>query len=1228
MRNRSAVIFISSLTLVIGLLSFWLTGSDRSPTDFTSRPELTVSTRETVRPASLAPSSDPTVPADSISAQAAAPIIYGASQSKSEAGQEQEVLVAFDNWIASYLGATPTEAASLLPEGRKLATTRRAEMVRMIREDPEQALARAVSRRVQKLLPAEIQDELENHFDAHGDLEVLLVCSEDETHQKDQVSRFLTLPEGRLEAFIYGRREFQTTKQDLPVHGIKLGEVAALSEKPLRILSFDEAADVDKASGELILQIGEEQVSVESAEMAEVLEEKLIAAESAIGPDVFHSSNETSMPMANRGSWTVGEKRILYIRVDFSDRPGEPVSSMEASAAISEADAFFQENSEGQTSLTATILPATLRLPQTADEYKSAGYLQLRDDALAAARAFDQQNTGYGQFDPDSYDLHVLAFSTVFPGWSGRAVVGGRGIWLNGFFDAGITTHEIGHNYGVFHANAWEPSGNSPSGEGRHLEYADRFDVMGISSNVFSGEFRDGHFNSWFKSYLGWLQPDETLEITASGTYRLFRHDHPESAGLQAIQVHAGENQSYWLGIRGLFSSNSWFDNGIDVRRAHIMSGMMSSLGSQLMDMTPGSPEGFNDHPLEIGQPFLDFENGIEIRPLSAGGEGSGAYVDVKITLGNISAPIIHSQPTPQIGVEGASVSFQIVTVGTLPLEYQWLRDGIEIPGATENFLRFTDLNQNDGGSYSVRVTNTYGSATSQEALLTVVSPGTVLPGNVDPSFDPITGPNGPVYAISVQPDGRILIGGNFTHVNGVSRNRIARLHPDGSLDTSFDPGSGFDNVVWNLTLQPDGKILAGGVFTRFDGKTAGRIARLQPNGQLDNSFLIGTAADQAVRVIKIQEDGRILVGGAFTSFDNIPAAKLLRLHPDGLRDTSFDTGTGANGAIWSLAMHGETIYAGGTFSAMNGSSRSGIVRLFADGALDPSFTPGSGANGAVYALLTMKNGGVVAAGSFTSFNGKSVGRIVRLTAAGEVDPEFTETAGADDFIWSLALQSDGKILAAGWFTSFHSTERNGIARLSSNGSLDNSFDPGTGANDLVWPVTIQKDGSVLIGGRFVEVDGKARKRITRLFGDFSASSPSKTIANYTLWVEAEDLHEDDASPTADPAGWGIPNLLRYAFGLDSAHPDRTMLPQAGQSWSPTASGTEKNLTITFNRRKGASDLEYIAEGSSDLTTWKPLTSPEIIRIEDAGLAERVTIRDEVSSPGAARFLRVRVRLD
>jgi uncharacterized delta-60 repeat protein len=381
--------------------------------------------------------------------------------------------------------------------------------------------------------------------------------------------------------------------------------------------------------------------------------------------------------------------------------------------------------------------------------------------------------------------------------------------------------------------------------------------------------------------------------------------------------------------------------------------------------------------------------------------------------------------------------------------------------------------------------------------------------GSLDMVFDPGTGANDIVYSIAIQSDGKILIGGSFTSYNGTGRNRITRLNSDGSLDKGFDPGSGADNAIESIVIQSDGKILIGGHFTSYNGTSRQRIARLNSDGSLDTGFNSGTGVSGTsnpvfVYSITVQSDGKILIGGFFTSYKGASRNNIARLNSDGSLDTGFNPGTGTWGSVNSMAVQSDgKILIGGPFTSYNGTSRSGIARLNSNGSLDTGFDPGTGVAGVsypvVYSINVQSNAKILIAGDFTFYNGTSRSRIARLNSDGSLDTGFdpgTGVVGASyPGVYSVNLQSDGKILIGGFFTSYNGTARNSIARLNMDGSMDTSFDPGTGANNSVFSITIQSDGKILIGGNFTSYNGTGRNRIARIMGDNLSTSISSPVS-------------------------------------------------------------------------------------------------------------------------------------
>lgn len=371
-----------------------------------------------------------------------------------------------------------------------------------------------------------------------------------------------------------------------------------------------------------------------------------------------------------------------------------------------------------------------------------------------------------------------------------------------------------------------------------------------------------------------------------------------------------------------------------------------------------------------------------------------------------------------------------------------------------------------------------------------------LMPGTPEAGFTPeISGEFG--SAVVSQADGKLLVFGRFTAVNGHPRPGLARLLPDGSLEEleTFNPGAGPDDDIQSLMALPDGKILLVGLFTSFNGQPRGGIARLHPDGSLEDaaSFAIGAGADGPVDVAAVQPDGKILIAGDFTTFNGQPRPRIARLHPDGTLESleTFNPGAGANNRIFHASLQDDwKILIAGLFTAVDGQPRGRIARLNPDGSVESavSFNTGAGANAEVYTVASQPDGKILLSGLFTAFNGQPRGRMARLWPDGTLESTatFDPGAGLDDWADTLTLQADGRIVLGGHFTQVDGKPRNRIARMLADGRVENadSFDPGSGANERVYGVTLQPDGRILVGGRFTEFDGVAHAKLARLHND------------------------------------------------------------------------------------------------------------------------------------------------
>lgn len=321
----------------------------------------------------------------------------------------------------------------------------------------------------------------------------------------------------------------------------------------------------------------------------------------------------------------------------------------------------------------------------------------------------------------------------------------------------------------------------------------------------------------------------------------------------------------------------------------------------------------------------------------------------------------------------------------------------------------------------------------------------------MDPAFT--AGANDRVYDIARQSDGSLLIGGAFTEVNDTPRGMVARLLADGALDAGFTTGTGFAGSypeVRALALTADGKVLVGGSFTSYNGTAVNHLARLNSDGTLDDSFTTGTGPNSGVRALAVTADGHIWVGGSFTQYNGTPASNLVRLNADGTMDTAFQP-VGSFGPI-----------------------------------------PG-GFGASVHDLLIRPNGSALAVGQFGSFNGDTHLNIIQFLADGTVDPGFDTGSGASGG-YHLRLDKvvsapGGKAYIVGDFTYYNAVFRSRMARLNADGSLDTTFDPGAGPTQgpvAAGPIPItcaalQPDGRLLIGGWFTTIVATPIQRLARI---------------------------------------------------------------------------------------------------------------------------------------------------
>jgi len=384
--------------------------------------------------------------------------------------------------------------------------------------------------------------------------------------------------------------------------------------------------------------------------------------------------------------------------------------------------------------------------------------------------------------------------------------------------------------------------------------------------------------------------------------------------------------------------------------------------------------------------------------------------------------------------------------------------------------------------------------------------------GSVDTSFDAGIGAALDVYCGILQTDGKILLGGAFDEFNDVAHHHAVRLNADGSVDATFDIGAGFNDVVYSLYQQADGKIAAGGAFDSCSGRIYHHFLRLYSSeGKLDSSGYLSTAPDAAIYAAAVQRNDRMLIGGNFTTADGVAHKRIARVGPCyDYVDASFTTSVDDNQVRVIVIQPDDKIIIGGNFTTVNGEPHVYIARLLSDGTIDPDFTPGVIFGGGVRGMALQTDGKVVIGGGFTTIDGASYKGIARLNTNGVIDASFNPGDGVgDDYINSVTLQPDGKILVGGMFTSLGGQAINRIGRLNADGSVDLSFNPD--ADDEVMCITVQPDGKILAGGLFHSVGGAENEsnHIVRLDTNGNVDASFNLPDGTDLSVRSIALHCD-----------------------------------------------------------------------------------------------------------------------
>lgn len=760
-----------------------------SPSPSVSRPNSTASDASTTASPGLAaalPSPAPNSPG--------APAFTGQAPTDSPTDR---AVATFNDWIQRRLATThPSDAVAFDHEGLQLARRRYDQMSDLIQSNPRRALELALPDAVRATLPAQIADWVEERVAGRGDFEVLCAIPEPghETEVRS-IRRYAAFGDRRFNAFVYGRRANQPTLRDVSLHGIALGDNLALDESPVREMAPTETAVALASQPQAVCAEGQDHSA--ATPLARLLEAygqpallccpdhaaRFEARLAAAGTGT-QAGSSLSTPVAASPA-TEGTKRLLFIRVDFSDLEGESFTLSRATDLTRELHRFYQDNSYGRAGFfeigSGSDVTPVLRMPRTAASYGSNDDANdLRNDARTAAR-----NAGYVLTDYD-YDLTCMRSVPGF-GWAGLGFVGDPGAWIRGTSSAGVVAHELGHNYGLYHANFWDTEGATITGPGESIEYGDKFDTMGAAS---AG---NNHFNARYKRVLGWLQDGEFSVATTNGTYRIHAHDQTNAVvGSRGLQIFANSRTNYWIEFRQRFSGNRWLFNGVGVRWTG-----RGNEASLLLDTTPDSPREKDDSAVTLGRTYSDPTAGIHLTPIAKGGTAP-AWIDVVVHRGAFpdnSAPTIQLRAPVLQGTTASTLEFQVVATDPEgdPIAYFWdFGDetlGTNTPSITHRWTA--------NGEYLVQCTasDMKGGTARAQTVVRIGAPTTLrISGRVTSDGEPVSGAR-----VSANAD-------RFTFTDSSGLFIIPGLNPDtytvtATLDQiAFEPVS-FSNPV-NLTAS------------------------------------------------------------------------------------------------------------------------------------------------------------------------------------------------------------------------------------------------------------------------------------------------------------------------------------------------------------------------------------------------------------------------------------------
>lgn len=407
-------------------------------------------------------------------------------------------------------------------------------------------------------------------------------------------------------------------------------------------------------------------------------------------------------------------------------------------------------------------------------------------------------------------------------------------------------------------------------------------------------------------------------------------------------------------------------------------------------------------------------------------------------------------------------------------------------------------------------------------ALCCTVSHGQTS-GSVDAAFRPGAVSGGTVECLALQPDGRVLVGGTFGGFDGRSVTGLVRLNVDGSTDSGFSasftlPDSG---GVFALAVQPDGQILVGGLLAHSADPGRRSLVRLHADGSPDQSFKPNYESGSAVTAVTLLPDGSVVAGGIYVDTQLQVRPRVQKLRSNGSVDPTFSFTPGfLDGTAISriLVTSDDALVIAGVFrvSVIGRPVFGSLVRVLKSGVIDPNFDSRAALGSAVglSTVVALPDGSLLVGGYF-GLGADSAGCVRRLRPDGTRDTGFAVNltkVGGSASVDALAVEPDGRILVGGDFDAVNGVAHANLARLLPDGSLDTRFAPEAQPNGEVIDLVLAPDDRVLVGGSFTAIAAAARGGLARLLNPLLPprilSDPAPTTitagGNFRLAVSTE----------------------------------------------------------------------------------------------------------------------------